>query len=170
MRTLPIKIWHEFQSVVETLSDETPFRQVLEVILFWVRGNHKHLAGEPFSLYGFDSFTKLDEREIPVEYSSFKVSDLNNFKSIVLKYQARDVEPIARFLRDTIEELATVEVDEQCPRCESEGMRAFIGKHNGLLAYQCNVCGYSHYSDGARVEHGELEFASEKQLRELGLI
>ena len=170
MRTLPIKIWHEFQSVVETLSDGTPVRKVLEVILFWVKSNQKYLAGEPFSAYGFDSFAKLDEREIPVEYSSFKISDLINFKSIVLKCQARDVESIARFLRDTIEELATVEVDKQCPRCESEGMRAFIGKHNGLLAYQCNVCGCSHYSDGARVENDGLEFASEKQLRELGLI
>jgi len=170
MHTLPLKIWHEFQSVVETLSDETPSRQVLEVILFWIRSNRKHLTGEPFTVYGFDSLAKIDEREIPVEYSSFKVSDLINFKSIVLKRQARDVDSIARFLRDTIEELATVEVDEQCPRCESEGMRAFIGKYNGLLAYQCNVCGYSNYSDGSRVENGGLEFASERQLRELGLI
>lgn len=170
MRTLPIKIWHEFQSVVATLSDEAPLRQVLEVILFWIRSNYKHLAGEPFSVYGFDSFAKVDEREIPVEYSSFKVSDLINFKSVILKRQARDVEAIARLLRDTVEELATVEIDEQCPKCESEGMRVFIGKHNGLLAYQCNVCGYSNYSDGSRVESGGLEFASERQLRELGLI
>lgn len=170
MRTLPIKIWHEFQSAVETLSDETPLRQVLEVILFWMRSNRKHLPGEPFSVYGFENFSKLDERQIPVEYSSFKVSDFINFKNTILKRQARDVDSIARFLRDTIEALATVEVDEQCPRCESEGMRAFIGKHNGLLAYQCNVCGYSHYSDGSRVENGGLEFASERQLRELGLI
>jgi hypothetical protein len=145
-------------------------RQVLEVILFWIRSNYKHLAGEPFSVYGFDSFSKVDEREIPVEYSSFKVSDLINFKSVILKRQARDVEAIARFLRDTVEELATVEIDEQCPKCKSEGMRVFIGKHNGLLACQCNVCGYSHYSDGSRVESGGLEFASEMQLREFGLI
>ena len=170
MRTLPIKIWHEFQLAVATLSDEAPLRQVLEVILFWIRSNYKHLAGEPFSVYGFDSFAKVDEREIPVEYSSFKVSDLINFKSVILKRQARDVEAIARFLRDTVEELATVEIDEQCPKCKSEGMRVFIGKHNGLLASQCNVCGYSHYSDGSRVESGDLEFASEMQLREFGLI
>lgn len=170
MRTLPIKIWHEFQLAVATLNDETPLRQVLEVILFWMGNNRKYLAGEPFSVYGFDSFAKLDESELPVEYSSFKVADLINFKSVILKRQARDVDSIARFLRDTIEELATVEVDEQCPRCESEGMRAFIGKQNGLLAYQCKVCGYSHYSDGSRVENSGLEFASEWQLRELGLI
>ncbi|KPW94386.1 MULTISPECIES: hypothetical protein [Pseudomonas syringae group] len=170
MRTLPIKIWHEFQLAVATLSDEAPLRQVLEVILFWIRSNYKHLAGEPFSIYGFDSFAKVDEREIPVEYSSFKVSDLINFKSVILKRQARDVEAIARFLRDTVEELATVEIDEQCPKCKSEGVRVFIGKHNGLLACQCNVCGYSHYSDGSRVESGGLEFASEMQLREFGLI
>lgn len=170
MRTLPIRIWHEFQSVVATLSDDTPFRKVLEVILFWIKSNYKYLDCEPFSVYGFDCFAKVDEREIPVEYSSFNLSDLINFKSVVFKRQARDVESIARLLRDTVEELATVEVDEQCPKCESEGMRVFIGKHNGLLAYQCNVCGYSHYSDGSRVEIGGLELASERQLRELGLI
>ncbi|WP_108097480.1 hypothetical protein [Pseudomonas sp. GV071] len=170
MRTLPIKIWHEFQSVVAAFSDETPLRKVLEVILFWVRSNHKYLTGEPFLDYGVDGFAKLDEREIPVEYSSFKVSDLINFKSVVLKRQARDTESIARFLRDTVEELATVEVDEKCPSCETDGMRAFIGKYNGLLAYQCNVCGFSHYSNGSRVESGGLEFASERQLREFGLI
>ncbi|MCU1731805.1 MULTISPECIES: hypothetical protein [unclassified Pseudomonas] len=72
MRTLPIKIWHEFQSVVAALSDEAPLRKVLEVILLWVRSNHKHLTGKPFSVYGVDSFANLDEKEIPVEYSSFK--------------------------------------------------------------------------------------------------
>lgn len=30
MRTLPIRIWHEFQSVVATLSDDTPFREALQ--------------------------------------------------------------------------------------------------------------------------------------------
>lgn len=170
MRTLPIKIWAEFQLAVATLSDEASSRQVLEVILFWIRSNYRHLAGKPFSVYGFDSLAKIDEKEIPVEYSSFKVSDLINFKSIILKRQARDVEAIARFLRDTVEELATVEIDEQCPKCESEGMRVFIGKDNQLLACQCNVCGCSHYSDGSKVESGGVEFPSEMQLRGFGLI
>jgi len=163
MHTLPIKIWHEFQSVVADLSDEDPLRKVLEVILFWVKSNNKDLAGEPFSVYGFDNFSELYEKDIPVEYSSFRVSDLINFKSVVLKCQAGDVESIARFLRDTVEELATVEVDEQCPSCQSEGMRAFIGKHNGLLAYQCHVCGYSRYSDGSRLCTKTFEIPSTPQ-------
>ncbi|WP_296246868.1 hypothetical protein [Pseudomonas sp. UBA4194] len=170
MRSLPRKIWHDFQLVVEDLSDETPLRYVFEMILYWVKSNHEHLAGEPFSVYGFNTITNIDERDIPVEYSSFSVGDLINFKRVILKRQAREVEAIARFLRDTIESLGTVEVDEKCPRCESEGMRVFIGKYNGLLAYQCNVCGYAHYSDGSRVESGGLEFAGERQLREFGLI
>lgn len=139
MRTFFIEIWQEFQLAVADLSNETSLRKVLEIILFWIRRNYKYLAGEPFLAYGFDSFAKVNERVLPVECSSFKVSDLINFKSVILKRQPRDVEAIARFLRDTLEALATVEVDKQCPKCESEGMRVFIGKHNGLLAYQCNV-------------------------------
>lgn len=170
MRALPTNIWQQFQFAVAALSDEAPLREVLEVVLSWIRGNCKYLAVEPFSIYGFDEVAKIDEEAMPLEYSSFKMSDLINFKSVVQRRQARDVEAIARFLRDTVEELVTIEVDQQCPKCGSEGMRIFVGRHNGLLACQCNVCGYAYYSDGSRVEVGGLEFARERQLRELGLI
>lgn len=170
MRTLPKNVWQELQLAVAALSDETPLRHALEIILFWIRNNYKYLVGEPFSIYGFDTLAKIDEGAMPVEHSSFKASDLTNFKNVILRRQAREVDAIARFLRDTVEELSTVEVDEQCPRCDSEGMRVFIGGDNGLLAYQCNVCGFAHYSDGSRVAVGGLEFVREMKLRELGLI
>ena len=169
MGGLPTKVWREFQSAVSALADEAPSRQILELILCWIRSNYQHLACEPYTTYGFDRVIKVNEREMPVERSCFKVTDLINFKSTILKRQPREGEAIARFLRDTIEELITVEVDEHCPKCKSDGMRIFIGRYNGLLAYQCGVCGYSHYSDGARVKSGELDFVSEMQLRELGL-
>jgi hypothetical protein len=152
------------------LSEESSLRDVLGVVLFWVRSNYKYFTVEPFSNYGFDEFSHVNESMMPVDYSSFLPSDITRFKKVILEYQAKDVESIARFLRDTIEVLITVEVDEQCPRCESDGMRVFIGRHNGLLAYQCNVCGHSHYIDGSKVEVGGLEFVSEVVLRNIGLI
>lgn len=54
--------------------------------------------------------------------------------------------------------------------CNSEGMHVFIGKYNNLVAYQCNVCGHSQYSDGSKVEVGGLEFITERKLRDLKLI
>lgn len=170
MRALPTKIWQQFQLAVAGLSDEAPLRKVLEVVLLWVRVNCKYLTDEPFSMYGFDEIAKIDEEAMPVECSSFKAGDLRNFKSVVQRRQGRDVEAIARFVRDTVEELVTIEVDQQCPKCGAEVMRVFVGRKNGLLAYQCSVCGYAYYSDGSRVEGGGLEFAHERQLRELGLI
>ncbi|WP_397380057.1 hypothetical protein [Pseudomonas sp.] len=152
------------------LSEESSLRDVLGVVLFWVRSNYKYFTVESFSNYGFDEFSHVNESMMPVDYSSFLPSDITRFKKVILEYQAKDVESIARFLRDTIEVLITVEVDEQCPRCESDGMRVFIGRHNGLLAYQCNVCGHSHYIDGSKVEVGGLEFVSEVVLRNIGLI
>lgn len=168
MGGLPIKVWSEFQSAVSVLADEAPSRQVLELILCWIRSNYQHFACEPYTTYRFDKVVKIDEREMPVDRSCFKAADLVNFKKIILNRQPREGEAIARFLRDTIEELITVEVDEQCPSCKSDGVRIFIGRYNGLPAYQCSVCGYSHYSDGSRVKGDELDFASEMQLRELG--
>ncbi|WP_086936648.1 MULTISPECIES: hypothetical protein [Pseudomonas] len=169
MGGLPTKVWGEFQSAVSALADEASSRQILELILHWIRSNYQYLDCEPFTTYGFDRVMKVNERAMPVERSCFTAVDLMNFKNTIMKRQPREGEAIARFLRDTIEELITVEVDEQCPRCKSDGGRIFIGRYNGLLACQCGVCGYSHYSDGTRVKSDELDFASEIQLRELGL-
>lgn len=170
MRSLSPKIWHELQSAVTFLNEDSSLRDVLELILRWLRSNYECFTVEPFSTYSFDELANIDEKSMAVNFSTFKPSDIAHFKKIILGCQAREVEAIARFLRDTIEELVTIEIDEQCPRCESDGMRVFIGKQNGLLAYQCSVCGHSHYSDGSKVEVGGLEFASEVRLRELYLI
>lgn len=170
MRSLPVCVWREFQLAVMLLSEESSLRDVLGVILSWIRGNYECFTVEPFSSYGFDEFSRVDENLMPVDCSSFLPGDITHFKKVILEYQPKEVESIARFLRDTMEALITVEVDRQCPRCESDGMRVFIGRHNGLLAYQCNVCGHSHYIDGSRVEIGGLEFASEVSLRSAGLI
>ncbi|KTB65124.1 MULTISPECIES: hypothetical protein [Pseudomonas] len=170
MRSLPVYVWRELQLAVMLLSEESSLRDVLGVVLLWVRGNYKYFTVEPFSSYGIDEFSHVNESLMPVDYSSFLPSDITRFKKVILEYQAKDVESIARFLRDTIELLVTVEVDKQCPRCESGGMRVFIGRHNGLLAYQCNVCGHSRYIDGSKVEVGGLEFVSEVMLRNVGLI
>ncbi|WP_081673817.1 hypothetical protein [Pseudomonas cremoricolorata] len=170
MRSLPVHVWRELQLAVMPLSEESSLRDVLGVVLLWVRGNYRFFAVEPFLSYGFDEFSHVNERLMPVDYSSFLSSDITRFKKVILKYKAKDVESIARFLRDTIEVLITVEIDKQCPRCESDGMRVFIGRHNGLLAYQCNVCGHSHYIDGSKVEVGGLEFVSEVILRNVGLV
>ncbi|AWF69562.1 hypothetical protein CSC27_6109 [Pseudomonas aeruginosa] len=49
---------------------------------------------------------------MPVNFSNFSSSELENFKKFTFKYQAKDVDYIAQFLRDVIEALITVEVDK----------------------------------------------------------
>ncbi len=107
---------------------------------------------------------------MPVNFSNFSSSELENFKKFTFKYQAKDVDYIAQFLRDVIEALITVEVDKKCPNCNSEGMHVFIGKYNNLVAYQCNVCGHSQYSDGSKVEVGGLEFITEMMTNHVHLL
>lgn len=170
MRHLPVNVWREFQSAVSLLNETSSARDTLDVILLWIRGNRKYFLNEPFSTYGFEDFVDLKEKEMPVDFSSFLSADIDNFKKFTYKYQAKDVNAIAQLLRDVIEALITVDADRQCPRCDSEGMHVFIGKQNGLLAYQCNTCGYSHYSDGTRVGLGGLGFVTEKKLREFNMI
>lgn len=170
MRYLPVRVWRDFQMAVMPLSEESSLREVLSVILSWIRGNCKCFEFEPFSEYGFDDFLHVKEDLMPVGYSSFLPGDINHFKDIVLKYRSKDVEGVARFLRDTLEALMTIEVEVECPNCEFGAMRVFIGRNKKILAYQCDVCGCSRYIDGSRVEINGLEFATEDDLRSFGLI
>lgn len=170
MNSIPVRTWREFQLAVVQLNESSSLRDVLGVILFWIRNNTRIIESEPFSIYGFNSFVEVDEGSMPVEFSSLRRGDISHIKNSILGYESNDVESIARFLRDTLEALITIEVNEKCPRCENDWMRAFIGRNNGLLAYQCDVCGYSRYSDGAKVEVGGLMFANQEQLQGFGLI
>lgn len=105
-------VWRELQLAVMLLSEESSLRGGLGVILLWVRGNYKCFTVEPFLIYGVDEFSNVNESLMPVGYSSFLPSDITRFKKVILGHQAKDVESIARFLRDTIEALITVEVDK----------------------------------------------------------
>lgn len=170
MKSIPVRVWRELQLAVVQLNAQSSLRDLLVTILSWIRSNANLSESEPFSAYGFSSFLELNEGSMPVEFSSLRNSDIDHVKRAILSYRPNEAESITRFLRDTLEALITIEVNRRCPNCENEWMRAFIGKNNGLLAYQCDVCGCARYSDGSRVEVGGLTFVSQEQLRGFGLI
>lgn len=170
MQPLPAYVWREFQSALTSLDENSSARDILGVILSWIRSNRRLIFFEPFSTYGIDAFLKIEEETLPVERSSFIISDLPHLQQLVINYRAKDVDAISQFLRDTIEALVTITIEEKCPRCKSDGMRVFIGRYNKCPAFQCDVCGHAYYSNGAGVERNGLEFASEEQLQEYGFL
>lgn len=169
MRPLPVYVWRKLQMAVMQLHGHSSVRDILGVLVLWLRESHQYLDAEPFSTYGINEFSLVDESSMPIEFSSFVLNDLTHVKKAILTYLPKDVESIARFLRDTLESLITVELDKQCPNCQSDGVRVFIGKQSGRPVFQCGICGRSHYTDGSKVQEA-LDFANEKKLRELKMI
>ena len=170
MRSLPIKMWAEFQQAVSGLDENSSSRYVLGIILNWIRSNYECFMNEPFLRYGFDRMASIDEGMMPVEFSTLKSKEVLHFRRVILKYHAKNVESIARFLRDSIENLITIETDNKCPVYGCWGMIPYVGRYNDLLAFQCKVCGHAHYSNGNKVGSGELEFATTEKLKEFQLI
>jgi hypothetical protein len=165
-----LEVWREFQSAVDKLNEKSTPREVLGIMLAWLRSRHDFFTKQPFCNYGFAQIMKMKEESLPVEYSRL---DILHFKKIILSYDyasAKNVESIAGFLRDSIEELVTLEVEKQCPNCESWDMVFYVGKYNGLLAYVCRVCGHSRYLDGSKVGTDELDFVYNNKLKEVGMI
>lgn len=162
--------WKTLQLATETLSLNSSPKNLLDILLYWLRKNHKLCFIKPFSDYGFDKFLKMNESALPVDFSSVTGKDVMHFKSIIIEYSYKDVNKIAQFLRDLFEELVIFEVDKQCPICDSWGMRVLVGEINGIFAYECKVCTYVKYSDESDVNGDRLVFASTSKLREAGFL
>ncbi|WP_157160308.1 hypothetical protein [Cupriavidus sp. BIS7] len=167
---IPTALWTEFQASVIALDDNPGRRELLALILEWIRKSPKIFDAEPFASYGLGNFAKLHEDEMPVEHSAFVMDDVKHFKETVSRYDARKSDSIARFIRDTLEDLITIEVDRQCPNCRSDFMLAFTGRQKMSLAFVCKICGHSHYSDGSPIVADTLDYASTEYLRQAGLI
>ncbi|MEZ2126792.1 MULTISPECIES: hypothetical protein [unclassified Sinorhizobium] len=112
----------------------------------------------------------MNEKQLPVASSAMTSGDILHFRTVILKYKEGDLDAIARFLRDSFEEIAILEIDKECRNCGSWGMKVYVGHSNELLAYECKVCGYSEYSDGTKVKGERLDFADIDRLEKSGLI
>ena len=80
------------------------------------------------------------------------------------------MECIARYLRDTLEALAVMEVDKQCPRCKCWGLNVYKDKESKEIIFECAQCGYLRDMDGNGIKVKELVFASDEDLHSAGLV
>ncbi|WP_073222821.1 hypothetical protein [Massilia sp. CF038] len=162
--------WAEFQNTMAEMDDDSSPREILNVILGWLRKNSEIFSDEPFSIFGINRFLELREENCPVESSPMHGVEFANFRKIIKKYGCDDIENIARYLRDTLETLVVMEADRQCPRCERWGMGIYTNSEDGRMAFECRQCGYGVYTDGSRVGANELTFASTEGLRGIDLL
>lgn len=168
---IPATLWTGFKASVIALGNNPSRREILALILDWTRKNSKLLDTEPFASYGLMNFINLNEGEMPVEHSAFTNDDFRHFKETISKYNPDKTDSIARFIRDTLEELIVIEVDKTCPNCHSDFMLVFLSKQKMELALVCKICGHSNYLDGSAIgEADKLDYASRDSLWRAGLI
>lgn len=170
MKKLMPSQWIEFQNTIAAMADDSSPREILNTILSWLRRYPEIFSGEPFVAYSFHRFLALKEENYPVETSTMHGKEFEHFKKIIKKYRAKDTESIGMYLRDTLETLVVMEVDEQCSRCGRSGLGVYKSDQDGRIAFECRQCGFAKYVDGSRVSANELTFASVDDLRSVGLI
>ena len=170
MRKLMRSQWTEFQNTISVMDDKSSPREILSVILSWLRKSPETFSTGEFSVYGVNRFLELREENYPVESSPMRGVEFSHFKKIIEKYSHNDIENIARYLRDTLETLVVVAADRQCPRCERWGLGVYKNANDGRMAFECRQCGFAVYSDGSIVGANELTFASTENLDGIDLI
>nr|WP_134794007.1 hypothetical protein [Pseudomonas aeruginosa] len=114
MSYLPIRVWTDFQSAVRLLSAEASPKEVLDLILNWIKRNRKFFLSGSFAVYGFEEFLGLSGEEMPVNFSNFFIIRVREFlRNLLSNIRLRMWTILRNFLRDVIETLITVEVDKK---------------------------------------------------------
>lgn len=170
MQRLTSTQWCEFKKTIGGMPNDAKPREILNAILSWLRQYSEIFSCDPFLFYQFNKFININDKNLPVEASPMHGIEFENFRKIIYRYKMKDIESIARYLRDVLERLIILEVDRQCPRCDYWGLGIFKDSKDGRVIFECKQCGFSMYEDGSRANDSEFSFAESDDLRNAGLI
>jgi hypothetical protein len=170
MKKLSISEWKEFQIKLIAMPEISTPREILKEILGWFLNNSEIILDSPFSSYGLERYLGLEIDRYPVDISPMRGAEFEHFKKAIKRYSPREADSIARYLRDTLESLVVLEVDNQCARCEHWGRKAYKSVREERIVFECGQCGFASYADGSSATSDETTFASIADLKNAGLI
>lgn len=162
--------WAEFKQTILTMDNASPPSSILHEILTWLRNYPDMASNKSFKLFRIDQYITLDEKNYPICKSSLRDADFEALKRNVERHQANNVDGIAMLLRDALERLLVLDLDEPCPNCKQYGLGIYYDKQDKRIAYECNRCGFAKYLDGSKVPDNRLTFATNDDLRNAGLL
>ena len=169
MNKLFRKEWSHFLIQLNAVDDISP-RRLFEMIEQFLENCSPILNNEPFEKYSLKSFLGLRFDDYVEDHGRYRKSDAEHFVWFVTNMKKISESLIAQTLRDTLEAILVFESERSCQRCKKPGMGVFKNEENGRLVYLCSVCGWAEYTDGLRIELGEVEIAKLVDLKDAGLI
>lgn len=168
MKKLSKQVLDELFVPLDSVSITSKPREILTVILNWMRSNAEIFDQKPFSEYRLNYKLKLNEDIYPVDYSPFHGAEFLHVRGYLKKYTYKDIEPIARNLSEMLESLIFLEVDMECSNCQRGRLLVWKNELDGKLFYECRQCGFVHFIEEDAECH--LVPATTLELKQAGLI
>ncbi len=137
---------------------------VFSILSCWLKENYNALEEKPFSLYNLRMYANLELESYPVELSGFDYYDFKAFKNHIQKYSLQDMESFARLIRNVLESLIVLRIDEDCLRCGYMSLGIYKDISSGSLIYECKNCGMAIFADTQGVVGSVIAFATKSDL------
>ncbi|MDQ8954598.1 hypothetical protein RFH42_16770 [Acinetobacter rudis] len=168
MRTLSKQVLDDLFIQLDNLSITSKPREILTVILGWMRSNAEILEQKPFVDYQLNYMSNLNEDEYPVEYSVLHGSEFIHIRNCLKRYTYKDAKFIASMLSNMLDNLFFLEVDVTCSNCQGGGLLVWKNELGGKLVHECAQCGFVHFLEQDVEYH--LVPATTLELKQAGLI
>lgn len=149
MKKLSKRKLDEFFMQLDELSVTSSPREILSVILGWMRSNREIYSHIPFSDDHLTDMLKLDADIYPVEYSPLYGAEFIHIRNCFKRYKHgyKDQNGLSRLLRYTLESLLFFEVDLSCLSCDRGGLLVLKNEQENKFFYECRQCGQLHHVD-----------------------
>lgn len=168
MKKLSKQVLDDLFIQLDNLSIASKPREILTVVLGWMRSNAEIFDQKPFVDYQLNNMSNLNENEYPVEYSILHGSEFIHIRDFLKKYTCRDAKFIASILSEMLESLFFLEVDMECSNCQSGGLLVWKNELDSKIIYECKQCGFVHFLEEGTECH--LVPATTLELKQSGLI
>lgn len=145
MKTLSKQVLDDLFIQLDNLSITSTPREILTVVLGWMRSNAEILDQKPFVDYQLNYMSNLNEDEYPVEYSILHGSEFIHVRDFLKKYTFRDAKFIASLLSEMLDKLFFLEVDIECSICQSGGLLVWKNELDSKIVYECKQCGFVYF-------------------------
>lgn len=172
MSVLKLSSLNYLKSNLDDLSNKSSTKELLDIILSWMRSNKRILEYEPFNNYLLLEYLEYDYSLYPIEYSSMHGDEVDVFKRIINSYTTKSEESLAMLLSGTLEKIITLEVDDICYICGGGlGMSVWYDELASQVVLDCNACHNTYNLDGSLHKVlSRLKPATLAQLKEVNLI
>ena len=137
-KKLARQLWNDLLNWFDALDRPVDVQKLVAIVMVWT-SDHLGQFGQLAARYGLDELVRFDPEQQPIEYSDIDADEeIERFRAV----SPASLETLTVRLRDLLWSALVYRTHRQCPRCDSDRLRA-LRTETSSTVLACDFCGFA---------------------------